>query len=140
MNSQPPVPATPAPVTAGAIPFYKSPIYLSAMGTVLGALTTLYPKAAAAIGINTPAGAAAFIELVGAGMTLAGGAIIWIVRQVTNLQRVTLTQKAANADPSTRAVVQVQAAMKAAGIPTAVELQKTIAASSVARPPEIPNL
>lgn len=136
MNAQPSVPPMPAPVTAGAIPFYKSPIYLSAMGTVLGALTTLYPKVAATLGINTTAGATAFIELVGAVMTLAGGGIIWIIRQVSKLQPVTLTAKAAAAAPATIAVVQTQQAMANAGIPTARALQASIEAASTVKPSE----
>ena len=111
-----PDPATPALVTAGAIPFYRSPVYLCAMGTVLGALTTLYPKVAAAIGITTPAGATAFIELVGAGMTLAGGAVIWIIRQISTLQPITLTQKGATDAPATLARVQTSVSMAQAGI------------------------
>jgi hypothetical protein len=117
---------TPAPVTAGAIPWYKSPIYIAAMTTVLGAIATLYPKAAAVIGINTPLGQTAFIELAGGLVTLAGGGVIWVMRQINKGQPITLTQAAANVHPSTIAVVETQAAMAQAGIPTAVTLQAQI--------------
>jgi hypothetical protein len=121
-----PNPVGPTPVVAPAIPWYKSPIYIAAMTTVLGAIATLYPKAAATIGINTPLGQTAFIELAGGLVTLAGGAVIWVMRQISKGQPITFTQAGANAHPNTQAVVQVQAEMKQAGIPTAASVAAQI--------------
>lgn len=130
---------TPAPVTAGAIPWYKSPIYVAALTTVLGAIATLYPKAAAVLGINTPLGQTAFIELAGGVVTLMGGAVIWLVRQLNKGQPITLTQASANTHPSTIAVVETQAAMREKGIPLAVELQKQIQSGVSANAPLFPT-
>lgn len=128
-----PVP-TPAPVTIGAIPWYKSPQYVTAMLVVMGALTTLYPKVAGVLHIDTPTGAAAAIEVIGAVVTLLGGAVSWVLRQISKLQPVTFTQTAAAVHPSTQAIIQTQTAMRQAGIPTSVELQAEIA--KVETPPK----
>jgi hypothetical protein len=125
---------TPSPVTVGAIPWYKSPQYVTAMLVVMGAVTTLYPKASAVLHIDTPTGEAAAIELIGALVTLLGGSVSWVLRQINKTQPITLTQAEATAHPATQALIQTQSAMREAGIPTSVELQATIAASPSVNP------
>lgn len=125
MNAPDPVPQAPAPVTVGAIPWYKSKQYVLAMTIVAGGALAFFPK------LNKMLSAANvsvldFVEMIGAGITLLGGGIVWVLRQLGKIQPITLTAAAAAMHPSTLAVVQTQAAMAQAGIPTAVTLQTQI--------------
>jgi hypothetical protein len=125
VNSQPSATGTPAPVTAGAIVWYKSPQYLLAMTVVVGGALAFFPKLSKLLSAANMS-VVDFAELIGAGLTLVGGGVAWILRQIGKIQPITFTQKAADSDPSTIAVVQTQAKMAAAGIPTAVTLQAQI--------------
>lgn len=128
-------PVAPAPVTAGAIPWYKSPQYLLAMTIVVGGALAFFPKLNKALQ-SANVSVLDFVEMVGAGITLLGGAIVWLLRQISKLQPVTWTKAEAQRHPATQAVLQTQAAMAAVGIPTAVTLQKAIEAAPIVKPPE----
>jgi|SRR5580693_4982404 hypothetical protein len=130
MNAQPPVAPTPAPVTAGALPWYRSPVYIGAVTTVLSTLLSLSPKAATAIGLNTPGSVSSAVEAVFQIVALGAGIFTALKRQTSASQPLTLTQKGADTNTATVAVVQTQTAMRAAGIPLASELKTQLDAKS----------
>lgn len=117
---------TPTPVIVPAIPWYRSPIYNGALIVVLGAVTTLAPRAAAALHLDSLAGKEAAIEVIGAGLTLLGGAFIWALRQFSKIAPVTFDAKAAAEHINTKAVVATQAAMMASGVPTGAVTKDTM--------------
>lgn len=123
MNS--PNPIAPAPVTAGAIPWYKSPTIISSISTMVSMLVVLAPKLTDAIGLtasNVPMVVNTTFEVIAA----LSAAVAGISRARSTVQPVVSGPAAAAVHPSTIAVVETQAAMKAAGIPTAVEKQQQI--------------
>jgi hypothetical protein len=113
MNS--PDPASPTPVTAGAIPFYRSPQYILAMSIVVGGACAFFP-ALGAILKKDQISVLDFVEIIGAAIALLGGGAAWIIRQISKLQPITLTQKGATAAPATLARIETTIAMNEAGI------------------------
>jgi hypothetical protein len=128
MNSV--LPVSPAPVTAGAIPWYKSPVVILQVSSALSAGVALMPHIAAKIGWTDPAKVNSDITAIFGVIALVAEAAAAIKRVTSKVQPITLTATAAANHPSTQAVVQTQAAMQAASIPTAAELQKSIAAGA----------
>jgi hypothetical protein len=125
MSVPDPLPQQPQPVTAGAIPWYKSPIIIGAATVLLGAAATLFPSVKR-LTQEYQISATDILEVVGAAATLIGSAIIGIRRWLSTLQPITWTKKGAATHPSTQAIIATQARMAAANIPTAVQEQQTI--------------
>jgi hypothetical protein len=131
MNAQPPA-ATPAPVTAGAIPWYKSPVQIGLVTTALSAAIALFPKLGTALGLTSPTAISDAVTSIFGVIAVVAPIIGSVMRARSKVQPLTLTQAGAAANSSTQAVVQTQAAMKQAGIPTAVETQAKIDAAPAA--------
>jgi len=134
-----PNPVTPAPVTTGALPWYKSSVYIGAVTTVVSTLVSLSPKAAVALGITTPGDVGPMVESVFQVIALLAGAFTAIKRQTSAAQPLTLTQKSADTNTATVAVVQTQTAMRAAGIPLAAELKTQLDTTAAATTPGAPK-
>ena len=118
MNAVAPVPVAPTPVIVPAIPWYRSPIYIAAMGIVLASLSALFPQIPKILhkaGIVTAWDLAQFL---GACATLLGGLAIGAQRLFSRLAPITWSQKGADEHVNTKATVAVQTAMMASGIPT----------------------
>jgi hypothetical protein len=114
---------TPAPVTAGAIPWYRSPTIISSISTIVSMLVVLAPKLTDAVGLtasNVPVFVNTTFEIIAA----ISGVIAGISRARSTVQPLVSGPAAAAVHPSTIAVIQTQAAMRAAGIPTAVEKEQ----------------
>lgn len=117
-----PAPGTPLPVTAGAIPFYKSPQEIALATTAVSALIAVFPKLGQFFHLSTPSDAANAVTAVFGFIAVVVPIIGGIVRWNSKGQPLTVTQAAADAHPATQAVVTVQAKMAEAGIPTAAVL------------------
>ena len=114
---------TPLPVTAGAIPWYKSPTIISSISTIVSMLVVLAPKLSDALGLtasNVPVVVNTSFEVIAA----LSGVVAGISRARSTVQPVVSGPAAAAVHPSTVAVLETQAKMKAAGIPTSVEQQQ----------------
>lgn len=120
-----PNPVTPKPVTAGAVPWYTSTTIISSISTIVSMLVVLAPKLSDALGLtasNVPAVVNTTFEVIAA----ISGVVAGISRARSPVQPVVSGPVAAAVHPSTIAVLETQAAMKQAGIPTAVEKQQLI--------------
>lgn len=133
MSTPNPVPVLPAPVTTGAIPWYKSAQEITNVTTALSAAIAIFPKIGQWLGITNLSdtgvlvtnafGVAAFV------VPLIGARVRW----TSKVQPLTGTASGAADHPATVAVKQVQAEMAQAGIDTAVVRQaKNEAATTVA--------
>ena len=111
-------PVAPTPVILPAIPWYKSPIYVGAMGIVLASLSALFPQIPKILhkaGIVTAWDLAQFF---GACATLIGGLAIGAQRLFSKIAPIVWSWKAARDHVNTKAVVAVQAAMAEKGVAT----------------------
>jgi hypothetical protein len=136
---------TPLPVTAGAAVWWTSPQFKGLLATFVISLLAIaahwIPKLSS-ISYDQVFGWIGDITEV----LVAGGALLALIqRALSKGNPLTLTTQGAANHPSTIAVVETQAAMKQAGIPTAVELQKTLTSikpdppdSSLDQTPEVP--
>lgn len=131
MNAVDPVPPTvPTPVTAGAAPWWTSAQFKGLLATfvvaLLGIAAHWVPKLAAISYTQVFGWIGDVTEVL-----VAGGALWALVqRKRSVLQPLTLTQSAAEHHPATIAVVETQALMSQAGIPTAVTLQAQLTKAS----------
>lgn len=100
--------------TAGAQPWYKSPVYVSAISAAVGAAAVVSPKVAAFAGLATPDNIQSILTLVGGGVALVGSLFASIKRAASKLQPLTLTKAAAAVHPATIAA-QAQAKAQVAG-------------------------
>jgi hypothetical protein len=116
----------PSPVTAGALPWYKSPVYIFAAGVVLAALGNLFPKAKRLVEQAGFSSTEDVLQFIAAIVTLVSGVAIAVLRWWAKVQPLVWTRKQALEHPATVAVVETQKAMQQAGIPTAVTLQAQI--------------
>jgi hypothetical protein len=139
MNVPSPIQMTPAPVTAGAIPWYKSPQQIGLVTTAVSAAVALFPKVGVWLGLSSPSEVANAVTNVFSFIAVVAPIVGSIVRANSKEQPLTLTASEATVHPATRAIVAVQAAMREAGIPTARAVQTQIecadAAAAVAPPP-----
>lgn len=119
----------PLPVTAGAAPWWTSQQFKGLLATFVVALFTIgahwIPKLADVSYAQVLSWIGDVTEVL-----VAGGALLALIQRARSKSNpLTLTTQAAATHPATIAVVETQAAMKQAGIPTAVELQKTLVKS-----------
>jgi hypothetical protein len=82
-----------------AIPWYKSPVYIGAVVTILSTITSLSPKLAALLGSPDAISqnVTAFFSLV----ALGSGIFTAVKRQNSAVQPLTMTQAAADVHPAT---------------------------------------
>lgn len=92
--------------TVGALPWYKSSVYIGAVVTTLSTLAVLAPKAAAALGLTSPDAINATVNSVFEVITLVAGVFTGIQRARSTVQPLTATASAAEAHPTTAVAVQ----------------------------------
>ena len=84
-----------------AIPWYKSPVYIGAVVTILSTLGSLSPKLAGLLGISTAADTATLVNNAFGIIALVAGVFTAIKRQTSIIQPLTLTAASAAAHPQT---------------------------------------
>jgi hypothetical protein len=128
-----PVPATPAPITIGAAPWWTSTDQKLKIATGIAVLVLAFPKSAlvAKWGLTNPDQVTNYINAASVVAPLATLAWGFIARIYSKIQPLTLTRAAAASNTATIAVVHQQALMRQHGIPTSVELQAQLEASAV---------
>jgi hypothetical protein len=133
MNSPAPVPATPAPITVGAAPWWTSTDQKLKIATGIAVLVLAFPKSAlvAKWGLTNPDQVTNYINAASVVAPLATLAWGFIARIYSKIQPLTLTRAAAASNTATIAVVQTQAAMRQHGIPTSVERQAQLEANAI---------
>jgi hypothetical protein len=106
----------------GAIPWYKSPVMIGAVVTVLSTILGLTPKLAAALGLTSPGAIQTTVDAAFQMIALVAAIVVAIKRQGSTLQPLTLTQAGADAHPSNAAVdlaTEMPVAKNAPPAPTA---------------------
>ena len=84
----------------GALPFYRSPVFIGALITIGSSLASVVaPKLVTALGLNEPAGVAQATATISSVVTLAAGLFVAYKRKTSPLQPLTLTQKDADEHP-----------------------------------------
>jgi hypothetical protein len=133
MNSPAPVPATPAPITVGAAPWWTSTDQKLKIATGIAVIVLAFPKSAlvAKWGLTNPDQVTNYINAASVVAPLATLAWGFIARIYSKIQPLTLTRAAAASNTATIAVVQTQAAMRQHGIPTSVERQAQLEANAI---------
>lgn len=87
--------------TVGAIPWYKSPVQISLVVTIISALIAAFPKIGQAIGLNTPGEVETAVQNVFAVVALVAPIIGSITRAKSTIQPLTLTAASAETHPAT---------------------------------------
>jgi len=101
-------------ITAGAIPFYKSPQEIGLVTTVLSGLIALFPRIGAALGHPTQAETALLVQNVFGTIALLAPLVLAIHRARSPLQPLTLTPAAAEVHPATLTAAAIEQALVAA--------------------------
>lgn len=119
---------TPTPVTAGAAQVWTSPVFRAALTAFVMSILAIVAHWVPKLKDVNYSEVYSWVEQ--GTLALTAGAALWalIKRVQSPLNPLTWTKKGAAAHPSTIAVVETQAAMKVADIPTAVTLQQQIEA------------
>src|SRR5450631_180238 len=140
MNSPDPAPATPAPITIGAAPWWTSTDQKLKIATGIAVLVLAFPKSAlvAKLGLSNPEQVTNYINAASVVAPLATLAWGFVARIYSTIQPLTLTRAKAASNTATIAVLQTQAAMRQHGIPTSVERQAQLEASAVSAAAAIP--
>ena len=84
-----------------AIPWYKSPQTLGLITTFVAAAVALFPKAGAALGLNSPTAISTAVSNVAGVIALLAPVVGTIFRVKSDVQPITLTQAAADSHPVT---------------------------------------
>jgi hypothetical protein len=121
------------PVTAGAIPWYQSPVMISQVVTAITAATAFAPQVAVKVGLTDQTAITGTVTTIFGFISIVATLYGAIKRARAPVQPLTLSPASAAAHPATVAVNQTQAAMAAAGIPTAVTVQANIKATQAAK-------
>lgn len=124
---------TPLPVTAGAIPWYQSAEQRKKIVTAILIGVAMMPAAwkvgfIAQLGLDNVDTVATYVTDAAGAAALANTIWAFVKRFFSKEQPLTASKAAAAAHPSTVAVIKTQAAMAAAGIPTAATLAAEITA------------
>jgi hypothetical protein len=83
-------------MTMNAIPWYKSPVYIGAVITILSTLLSLLPKVAAALGLTDPDAISTTVNSGFQVIALIAGVFTAVKRQTSTIQPLTLTKQAAS--------------------------------------------
>lgn len=89
-----------------AIPFYKSPVYIGAVVTILSTIASLSPKLAAILG--NPDAISQSVTSIFSVIALGAGLFTAVKRKNSTVQPLTLTQGGADVHPATLANAQAQ--------------------------------
>jgi len=82
-----------------ALPFYKSPVYIGAIVTILSTLASLAPKTFTALGLTSPDAISHTVDTVFQLIALGAGAFTAYKRSSSTIQPLTLTQASADVHP-----------------------------------------
>lgn len=82
-----------------ALPFYKSPVYMGAVVTILSTLASLAPKTFAALGLTSPGAISHTVDIVFQLIALVAAAFTAYKRSQSPIQPLTLTQAGADVHP-----------------------------------------
>ena len=91
--------------TVGALPWYRSPVMVGAVVTILSTLAGLAPKAFAAVGLNNPTAIETAVASAFQVFALLAGVFTAVKRTTSTVQPLTSTQASADAHPATMAVI-----------------------------------
>ena len=80
-----------------AIPWYRSPVYIGAVVTILSTLASLAPKTFVALGLTSPDSISHTVDTVFQLITLAAGGFTAYKRSSSTMQPLTLNQASADA-------------------------------------------
>jgi hypothetical protein len=94
--------------TVGALPWYRSPVMIGAVVTIISTLAGLAPKIFAAIGLDNPTAIQSAVAAAFQVFALLSGIYTAVKRSNSTVQPLTTTQAKADAHPAT--VVAVTAA------------------------------
>jgi hypothetical protein len=105
-----------------AIPWYRSPVYIGAVVTILSTLASLAPKTFTALGLTSPDAISHTVDTVFQLIALGAGAFTAYKRSSSTAQPLTLTQTGADIHPATIANdVKAANAMRTAADPTPIQ-------------------
>lgn len=142
----PPVSQMPAPVTAGAAPWFTSNDQVAKIKVAAGVVALAFPKAAIVtyLHLGDPVKVSAYINAAIACWPMEVLVVAFVKRMRSALQPLVSSWAQARKHPATRALVEVQAETRAAGIPLSRERQAQIEATPatavVAAPPDLSAL
>jgi hypothetical protein len=91
--------------TIGALPWYKSPVMIGAVVTIISTLAGLAPKAFAAVGLNNPTAIQTTVASAFQIFALLSGIYTAVKRTTSTVQPLTTTQAAADTHAATVSVV-----------------------------------
>ncbi len=83
-----------------AIPWYRSPVFVSAAVSVVSSLIGLTPRLAVALGLTSPGAIQSAVDSVFQVIGLGAALYAAVKRQSSEIQPLTLSQKAADAHPA----------------------------------------
>jgi hypothetical protein len=95
--------------TVGALPWYKSPVMIGAVVTIISTLAGLAPKAFAAVGLNNPTAIETTVASAFQIFALLAGVFTAVKRTTSAVQPLTASQAGADAHPATMAVIAATA-------------------------------
>jgi hypothetical protein len=134
VNSPAPVPATPAPITAGAIPWWQSTDQKLKLAAGVAIVVAAFPKApiVAKFGLNNPDQVTNYVNAAAFLAPFAFLAWGFIARFFSKIQPLTWSTSTALEHPATIAAARTQDAMDRAGIPASTVTQAGIEAGRAA--------
>lgn len=91
--------------TQGAIPWYRSPVQVSQVTTVVSALLAISPKAAGLLGLTTPDQIAAAVQAVFGAVAILAPLVGSVLRARSSIQPLTFTKAGADSHPATMAAI-----------------------------------
>lgn len=94
--------------TVGAIPWYKSPVQISLVVTILSAVVAAFPKLGQALGLTAPGTIETAVQNVFAVIAFVAPLVGSRLRANSTVQPLTLTEASAEAHPATIAAQQAQ--------------------------------
>ena len=83
-----------------AIPWYRSPVYIGAVVTILSTLASLTPKTFLALGLTSPDTISHTVDTVFQLIALVAGGFTAYKRSSSSIQPLTLTQSGADVHPA----------------------------------------
>jgi hypothetical protein len=98
-------------ITAGAIPFYKSPVEMGLATTALAAVIAMFPKLGNLLGVHTTDDATALVKSIFGVLAFVVPIVVGIIHWRSSLRPLTVTAAAAAAHPATAAAVKIQTAV-----------------------------
>lgn len=89
------------PQTLGAAPWYKSPVQIAQVTSLLSALVAMCPRVGVVLGLNSPNDVSNAVTTVFAFIAIAAPLVGTVLRARSTIQPLTLTQASADNHPAT---------------------------------------